>query len=128
MKNHFGTRLACAMLVLALAMPASAQDASRDWTSLAASLAPGNRVELDLADGTHVEGTVLAQEETQFVFNPKTRLPVAPWRVAYSEIRSLDVKQRGEGMRPGTKVLVGVGIGVGTFLLLAAILVASAYD
>jgi hypothetical protein len=128
MKNHIRTRLACSMLVLSLAVPASAQDAGRDWTALASSLAPGTRVELDLADGTHVEGTVLAQEGNQFVFNPRTRLPVAPWRVAYSEIRSLDVKQRGEGMRPGTKVLVGVGIGVGTFLLLAAILVASAYD
>jgi hypothetical protein len=31
-------------------------------------------------------------------------------------------------MRPGNKVLLGVGIGVGTFLLMAAILVASAYD
>ena len=128
MKNHIATRLSCALLVVLLAIPASAQDASRDWAALAASLAPGTRVELDLADGTHIDGTVLAQEGTQFVFNPRTRLPVAPWRVAYSEIRSLDVKQRGEGMRPGTKVLVGVGIGVGTFLLLAAILVASAYD
>jgi hypothetical protein len=128
MQNHIGTRLGCAMLVLSLAMPAAAQDSWRDWTALAASLAPGARVELDLADGTHVEGTVLAQEEGRFVFNPKTRIPVAPWRVEYSEIRALDVKHGREGMRPGNKVLLGVGIGVGTFLLMAAILVASAYD
>ena len=128
MTNHIGTRLACATLVLSMALPAAAQDPSRDWTALAASLAPGARVELDLADGTHVEGTVLAQEEGRFVFNPKTRIPVAPWRVEYSEIRALDVKHGREGMRPGNKVLLGAGIGVATFLLMAAILVASAYD
>jgi len=128
MNTHIGIRLAWAVLVLSMAMPASAQDASRDWAALAASLAPGTRVELDLADGTHIDGTVLAQEGTRFVFNPKTRIPVAPWRVEYSELRSLEVKHAREGMRPGTKVLTGVGIGVGTFLLLAAILVASAYD
>jgi hypothetical protein len=75
-----------------------------------------------------VEGTLLAQEEGRFVFSPKTHIPVAPWRVEYSEIRSLDVKHAREGMRPGNKVLLGVGIGVGTFLLLAAILVAAGYD
>src|SRR5262245_55913094 len=119
MKMHTHTRLAAALLLLSFAMPASAQDTARDWAALAASLVPGARVELDLADGTHVDGTVLAQEEGGFVFNPKTRIPVAPWRVEYSEIRSLDVKHAREGMRPGNKVLLGVGIGVGTFLLLA---------
>lgn len=128
MKPHIHTRLAAALLLLSLAIPASAQDSTCDWATLAAALAPGARVELDLADGTHVDGTVLAQEEGRFVFNPKTRIPVAPWRVEYSEIRSLEVKHGRDGMRPGNKVLMGVGIGVGTFLLLAAILAASGYD
>jgi hypothetical protein len=127
MKQQTHARLAAALLIVLTAMPVSAQDTSRDWATLARSLAPGTRVELDLADGTHVEGTVLAQENTRFVFNPKTRLPVAPWRVDYSEIRSLDVKRSGDGMRPGTKVLLGVGIGVGVAMLLGAIAVASAY-
>lgn len=128
MKKHTHTRLAAALLVLSLAMPASAQDTARDWGTLAKSLAPGARVELDLADGTHVDGTVLAQEEGRFVFSPRTRIPVGPWRVEYSDIRSLEVKHAREGMRPGTKVLVGVGTGLGVVLLLAFIAVASAYD
>jgi hypothetical protein len=127
MKKHTHTRLAAALLLLSLALPASAQDSARDWATLAASLAPGARVELDLADGTHVDGTVLAQEEGRFVFSPKTRVPVAPWRVEYSEIRSLEVKQAREGMRPGTKVLIGVGSALGVTLLLAGIAVATAY-
>ena len=128
MKMHTRTRAACALLALSLAMPASAQDPSRDWQTLAASLAPGTRIELDLADGTHVEGTVLAQEGARFVFNPRTRLPVAPWRIDYSEIRSLEVKTKGDGLRPGTKVLLGVGVGFGVTMLLAAIALAAAYD
>ena len=119
--------LPAALLVLALAAPATAQEAARDWKPLASSLQPGTRIELDLEDGTHVDGTVLAHEGDHFVFSPKTRLPVAPWRIGYSEIRSLDVKHSGEGMKPGTKVLLGVGIGVGVFLLIAGIAAAMSY-
>ena len=122
-RNH----LASALLVLLLAVPASAQNPARDWTPLARSLAPGSRVELDLADGTHVEGTVLAHEGERFVFNPKTRLPVAPWRIDYSEIRSIDLKRQGDGMRPGTKVLLGIGIGVGLAFVIGAIVAAATY-
>jgi hypothetical protein len=128
MTPHIRTRLAAALLALSLAVPASAQDTAHDWRALASSLAPGTRIELDLADGTHIEGTVLGQESGRVVFNPKTRLPVTPWRIDYSEIRSLDVKTRAEGMRPGTKVLLGVGVGVGLSMLLAVILAAAAYD
>jgi hypothetical protein len=128
MTTQIRSRVACAVLALSLAVPASAQDASRDWYALAASLAPGTRVELDLTDGTHVEGTVLAQEGSRFVFNPKTRLPVAPWRIDYAEIRSLEVKTKGDGMRPGTKVLVGVGVGFGIAMVLAAITLAAMSD
>ena len=119
--------LPAALLVLALAVPSTAQDAARDWKPLASSLQPGTRIELDLEDGTHVDGTVLAHEGDLFVFSPKTRIPVAPWRIGYSEIRSLDVKQSGPGMKPGTKVLIGVGVGVGVFLLLVGLASAMSY-
>jgi hypothetical protein len=121
MKTRIGHRLAVAVLALSLATPVAAQDPSRDFEQLAASLAPGTRIELDLADGTHIEGTVLAQEERGFVFNPKTRLPVTPWRIDYSEIRSLEQKTRGDGMRPGTKVLLGIGVGAAVWMILVGI-------
>ena len=121
-------RLASALLVLLLAAPASAQNPARDWTPLARLLAPGARVELDLADGTHVEGTVLAHEGERFVFSPKTRLPVAPWRIDYSEIRSIDQKRHSDGMRPGTKVLLGIGIGAGLVFLLVGIVLTATYS
>jgi hypothetical protein len=125
MKPPIHQRLAVAALVIALAVPAAAQDPSRDFGQLASSLAPGTRIELDLADGTHIEGTVLAQEEGRFVFNPKTRLPVTPWRIEYSEIRSPEQTTRGDGMRPGTKVLLGIGVGAAVWMVLVGIALAS---
>ena len=89
--------LPAALLVLALAAPATAQEAARDWKPLASSLQPGTRIELDLEDGTHVDGTVLAHEGDLFVFSPKTRIPVAPWRVALFR----DPVARRQAVRPG---------------------------
>jgi hypothetical protein len=116
------------LLLVCLALPVHAQDVSRDWLTLAASLQPGTRIELDLADGTHVDGTVLGHQGDVFVFSPRTRLPVPPWRIAYSEIRSLDVKTAGDGLKPGTKVLIGIAAGAGVALLLGVIAVASLAD
>jgi hypothetical protein len=123
MKRTLNRCLSAAVVAATLAAPAAAQEASRDWATLDSSLRPGTRVELDLADGTHVEGTVLGQDGEQLVFSPRTRVPVVPWRVAYSELRSVDIRHH-DGMRPGTKVLLGIGIGAGVFLIIGGILAA----
>jgi hypothetical protein len=126
MTRHTVNRLLTALLVLALVAPAAAQE-PRDFTELAASLQPGARVELHLTDGSRIEGTVLGQDAGLLIVNPHTRIQVAPWRIGYSEIRSLDVKPLRDSMRPGTKVLLGIGIGFGVMMILAAIAVAT-YD
>jgi hypothetical protein len=129
MTKQIRRRLACAVLVVSSAVPAAAQQPSRDWEQVAAALKPGARVEVDLADGTHVQGTVLGQDQDRaaLVVSPKTRIPVEPWRIGYSEIRSIEQKGSREGMRPGTKVLLGIGIGLGVTMLLAGIAIATAY-
>jgi hypothetical protein len=129
MRKQIRRRLACAALALSIAVPAAAQESPRDWAQVAAALTPGTRVELDLADGTHVQGTVLSQDwdRAELVVSPKTRLPVDPWRIGYAEIRSIEQKGSREGMRPGTKVLLGIGIGFGVAMLLTAIALANAY-
>jgi hypothetical protein len=113
-----------AVLVLALAAPARAEQ-PRDWQRLAATLQPGTRLEVHLTDGSHVDGTLVVQDAEVLVVNPRTRIPVAPWRVAYAEIQSIDVKQR-DGLSPGAKVLVGLSVGaaavfVGLLIAVAAI-------
>jgi len=125
MKRTINRCVSALVMAAMLAAPAAAQDASRDWKPLASSLKPGARVELDLADGTHIEGTVLGQEVDLLVVGPRTRIPVKPWRVGYSEIRSIEVKSGREGMRPGTKVLIGIGVGLGAALVGGLIAVAS---
>jgi len=129
MKTQIRRRLACAVLAVSIAVPAAAQQPSRDWEQVAAALKPGARVEVDLTDGTRVQGTVLGQDQDRaaLVVSPKTRIPVEPWRIGYSEIRSIEQKGPREGMRPGTKVLLGIGIGVGVTMLLAGIAIATAY-
>ena len=126
MKRTINRCVSAWLMAVMLAAPAAAQDASRDWKPLASSLKPGARVELDLADGTHIEGTVLGQEVDLLVVSPRTRIPVSPWRIAYREIRGIDVKStQREGMRPGTKVLIGIGVGLGAVLVGGLIAVAS---
>jgi hypothetical protein len=129
MTKQIRRRLASAMLAVSIAVPAAAQQSSPDWEQVAAALKPGTRVEVDLADGTHVQGTVLGQDQDRaaLVVSPKTRIPVEPWRIGYSEIRSIEQKGPREGMRPGTKVLLGIGIGLGVTMLLAGIAIATAY-
>ena len=129
MAKQICRRLVCAMLAGSIAVPAAAQQPSRDWEQVAAALKPGTRVDVDLADGTHVQGTVLGQDQDRaaLVVSPKTRIPVEPWRIGYSEIRSIEQKGPREGMRPGTKVLLGIGIGLGVTMLLAGIAIATAY-
>jgi hypothetical protein len=129
MTEQIRRRLASATLAVSIAVPAAAQEPLADWEQVAAALKPGTRVEVDLADGTHVQGTVLGQDQDRgaLVVSPKTRIPVEPWRIGYSEIRSIEQKGPHEGMRPGTKVLLGIGIGLAVTMLLAGIAIATAY-
>jgi hypothetical protein len=93
------------------------------WRTLAASLPAGAPVALRLKDGRRFTGTIVEVREEGLLFKPKTRVPVPAGDVAFAEIDSLELPK--PGMSPGTKVLVGVGIGVGTFLLVVLALVAS---
>jgi hypothetical protein len=115
-----------AVLALMLAAQARAQEA-RDWQRLSATLQPGSRLELHLKDGSHVDGTLVAQDAELVVINPRTRIPVAPWRVAFSEIQSIDVKRR-DGLSPGAKVLVGFAVGAAAVFVGLLIAVASISD
>ncbi|HEV8397409.1 MAG TPA: hypothetical protein VGQ37_24160 [Vicinamibacterales bacterium] len=122
--NHVLRVLTIVALTLALAAPARAQEPG-DWRQMTAALQPGTRLELHLKDGSHVDGRLVVQDADVLVVNPRTRIPVAPWRVSYSEIDSIEIHRR-EGLSPGAKVLLGLGAGaaavfVGLLIAVAAI-------
>lgn len=85
------------------------------------------RLELHLDDGSHVDGTLVARDADRLVIAPRTRIPVAPWRVEYREIRSRDDKAH-DGLSPGAKVLVGFGVGAAVVFVGLLIAVASIAD
>jgi len=123
------TRRAATIVIMVLALAVAPARAAQpgDWQRLAATLPPGTRLEVHLTDGSHVDGTLVAQDAEVLVVNPRTRIPVAPWRVAYAEIQSIDVKQR-DGLSPGAKVLVGIGVGAAAVFVGLLIAVASISD
>jgi hypothetical protein len=113
-------------LTCALAAPARAQEPG-DWRQMVAGLQPGTRIELHLKDGSHVDSTLVVRDADVLVVTPRTRIPVAPWRVSYAEIQSIEIHRR-EGLSPGAKVLLGLGAGAAAVFFGLLIAVASLSD
>ena len=106
---------------------ASAQSAPRDadaWRALTGALAPGAFVSVRTKDGKRIRGTLVQQVDSGILVKPKTRLPSPMRSIAFDEIEELERAKH--GMNPGAKVMLGTGIGVATFLLVTALIVAAA--
>lgn len=102
---------------LVWAQPPAPGDAER-WHALVTQLESAAFVSVRLKDGTRMKGTVVGADAATFMLMPHTRIPVAARDLRYEDVASIErVRQ---GMNPGTKVLLGAGIGVGGFLLLLA--------
>jgi hypothetical protein len=114
-------RLVRVVMAILFAAPGWAQSReAQTWRAFAASLKPGALVELDLRDGTWVEGTLLSTATDTLVINPRTRIPVATWTIAYSEIVSMAPGR--DGLKPGLKVAIGIGVGAAVTVLVTALL------
>lgn len=109
----------------ALAQPVQAGEAEL-WQVFVERLPPAAFVSIRLKDGTRFEGTVLQAGPSEFVVKPHTRIPVAARVTAYADVSSVDVRKR--PMSPGRKVVTGVAVGLGIYLLLAVIALSTAYD
>jgi len=124
MKNTF----VAVSLGLALAgSPLSAQSPTTEveaWRALAQSLEPAATVVVQLKDGTRIQGTLLQQSEDALVLKPRTRVPVPPRTIAFTDVDSIARKK--VGWSPGAKVLTGIGIGFGVMFLGMAIAFAAA--
>ncbi len=115
--------------LLAAGQPALAQQTVNEaeaWQKLAARLEAGATVEVRLKDGGRVRGTVVTTDAEVLHLKPHTRLPEPMRTIPFGDIESMERWK--EGMMPGTKTLVGIGVGVGTMFFAALIaLAASGY-
>jgi hypothetical protein len=130
MKKH----LVSAALVVVMAGTSSlssaqqtAPDEAEMWRSVASRLDAAALVSVRLKDGSRMKGTVLRVGDETFAFKPRTRIPVAARELRFDDVASIERAQ--ETMSPGKKVLLGIGIGFGVYMLAAALLIAAiGYD
>ena len=97
------------------------------WRAYAEKLDVTDLVRLRTRDGKSMKGYVVQVGDTALMVNPRTRVAEPLREIPLDQIVSID-RQREPRLNPAAKVLLGVGIGVGTFLLLSAIVLSSAYD
>ena len=104
--------------LLASGQPVSAQQPvseAESWRTLASRLEAGASVEVRLKDGNRVRGTVVANDAEVLQVKPHTRLPEPIRTISFGDVDSIERWK--EGMMPGTKTLIGVGIGAGVWFL-----------
>jgi hypothetical protein len=115
------------LVVLTASAPIAAQEPISEtvaWRALAEALEPGAFIAVRTKDGKRVKGTLVQHVSDGIVLKPKTRIPVPARQVLFSDIDSIERQK--QGMSPGMKVVLGAGLGVGAFLLTAAIALATA--
>jgi hypothetical protein len=93
------------------------------WRTFALGLQPNAFVEVHLKDGRTIRGHVLDSSDDALRISPKTRVAVPLQQLSYGDIASIEMRKAPK-MTPGSKVLLGVGIGLGIYLLAGAIFLA----
>ena len=106
------------MTLVAGVLPARAQQAAVSevdvWRTFAQTLDPGTFVMVQLKDGSRVRGTFLQVSTDTLLVKPKTRVPVPARAVPLAGIESIERKK--EGMSPGLKIVIGMGVGAAVIL------------
>jgi hypothetical protein len=121
------TRLVTLLLVTLVAVPANAQTTPADasvWATFADALEPGTFLVVKTREGRRMKGTFVQRTTDGIVVQEKTRIPVAPREVRFTDV--VAIERAKQGWSPGLKVVTGVGIGVAATLF-AALLAFAAY-
>jgi hypothetical protein len=79
-------------------------------------LPAGTTLRIDLADGTHLTGTLMGVEHDVVVVQPKTRLPEAYRRIPLQSIVSLTIDSG--KFNVGKALAIGAGAGAASFFVL----------
>jgi hypothetical protein len=97
------------------------------WRTVVNNFEAAALVSVRMKNGSRMKGTVLHVGDETFAFKPRTRIPVAAREVRFDDVASIERSKL--SMSPAKKVLLGVGIGAGLYMVLVAIIVAAAgYD
>jgi hypothetical protein len=86
---------------------------------------PGTFIEIRTKDGAHFKGTFVQRVGDSVVVKPRTRVAVPAREIAIADVESMAPAK--QGMSPAKKVLIGLGVGLASMLLVGALLVASEY-
>jgi hypothetical protein len=96
------------------------------WRQFSDRLPAGSYVSVTLKSGGTVKGHVIQATPDVLRMQPKKRITVPVQDFSYDEIATM--KRLKDGMSPGAKVLLGVGIGAGALFAAVLVLVSVAMD
>ena len=110
--------VAVSLIVAFLGAPlVRAQDRADLWRTYASGLPAHSLVTVQLKNGKRMQGHLVRVTDDRVVILRKTRVPVPPSEFALADVESIEPRK--EGMSPGAKVLIGVGVYLGMSALLA---------
>jgi len=118
------------LLVLLMAAPSAMAKQRLEppdvWRAFAEKLEAGALVSVRLQSGAKVKGHLIQVAGDTLRVKPKTRIPVPIRDLPFADIES--IQRQKEGLSPGVKVLMGIGIGAGAILGGLLIFLAAVYD
>jgi hypothetical protein len=120
------TYLLIVVLAAPIVMAKQRREPAEVWRLFAERLEVGAFVRIRLIDHKQVKGHFVGFDGDVLHIKPKTRVPVPIRDLQFPDIESIERQK--EGWSPGTKVLTGVGVGTGIVLLVAAAILAAAWD
>jgi hypothetical protein len=126
-KRALPSILALAIIVSALPVHAQSsgtptQTSAEFWKQYTEKLPIGSTLRVRTADGKSMTAVLAIVDETAITVAPKTRVPVPPRRIAFDDLRQLELRQNGTSLAKATAVGAAVGVAAffGTLLLLLA--------
>ena len=125
-RTHRTSVLALALIaLLMLPRPAHAQAvANADiWRAFAEKLDAGKTLKIRLVSGKRFRATLLQVSAEGITVQPRTRVPVPPQVVTFTDVASLEV-DTGKGASMAKAVAVGAAVAAGTFFALMALVFA----
>jgi hypothetical protein len=130
-KRTLSSILVFAMMASSLPLDAQAigtpVPASVDyWRQYTARLPIGSMLRVRTADGKSLSAMLAIVDDTAITVQPKTRVPEPPRRIAFDDLRQIEIRQNGASLAKATAI--GAAVGVGAFFGSLLLLLAAAED